>query len=102
MSVICSLVEHIHLKTNTSIYAPRAIHISKSYDILFGYGSDELIKAKAQLGNSIGLKEVVIHNTIIGVLIDFFEKNIDATDEMAVSYLENYYLKYANQMPTFL
>lgn len=102
MGVIYELIENIYLKSNTSIYAPKAISIAKNYDILFGYGSDELIKAKAQLGSAIGLREVIIHNTIIGVLVDYFEINLDATNESAITYLDNYYLKYANQTPSFL
>lgn len=102
MNVIYNLVEHIILKTNNSEFTKKSIEVAKKYDILFAYGSDELIKAKAQLGSVVGIKEVVIHNTIIDVLNTFFENNIDATIENAETYLDNYYIKYSTLEQNFM
>jgi len=96
-NVITSIVEAIYLKTLSPEFAELIIDIAKDYDILFSYGRDDITEAKAHFGSLIGIKEIVIHNTIIDKLEKYFNQNIDATRDSAISFLDNEYSKYQAQ-----
>ena len=93
--VISSLVDQIYKKTLPATYAPIVIKTAKFYDKLYMYGTDEITKARAQFGNALTQKDVVVHNTIIDVIMDYLSENGIKEMTDIVSYLDGYYARYA-------
>ena len=93
-NVITSIVDAIYLKTLSPEFAEQIIDIAKDYDILYSYGRDDITEAKAHFGSLIGIREIVIHNTIIDKLEKYFNQNIDANKESAIMFLDNEYQQY--------
>lgn len=91
--VIMSIIDQIYQKQISQEISETVIDIAKKYDKLYIYGSDEITQARANLGNSIGIREVIIHNTIIDVLKDYFEMNDNAEEPAIIKYLDEYYNK---------
>lgn len=92
-NVIMSLIDQIYLKTLNPEYAELVIDIAHEYDKLYIYGADEITTARANLGNSIGVREVVIHNTIINVLDKYLMQTDERDRDTIIKYLDSYYLQ---------
>lgn len=95
-NIIMDLIDQIYYKTINPEVSEIVIDIAKQYDKLYIYGADELTTARANLGNSIGIKDVIIHNTIITVLEEFLEHNEERDPVKIKAYLDEYY---ANAVP---
>jgi hypothetical protein len=93
-SVLTNIIDTIYDRTINKNFSERIIRIAKKYDILYIYGKDDLMTAKAQLGSLIGIKEVIIHNTIIDVLSSYFTQNKEVEDKDVLAYLDEYYSIY--------
>lgn len=93
--IISSLVDQIYQKTLPTAYAPLIIKTAKFYDKLYMYGTDEITKARAQFGNALTQKDVVVHNTIVDVIMDYLTENGVKEMNDIVAYLDSYYERYA-------
>ena len=93
-SIISSLVEQIYEKVLPPDKSDLIIKVAKYYDKLFMYGSNEVTQARAQFGNSLTEKDIIVHNTLIDVMKDFLNENTDATFEQALAYLDGYYARF--------
>ena len=93
-SILTNIIDTIYDRTINKNFSEKIIRIAKKYDILYVYGKDDLTMAKAQLGSLIGIKEVVIHNTIIDVLSSYLAINDEAEDKDILAYLDEYYIIY--------
>lgn len=68
-SIIIGLIDQIYRKTLPSEYADFIIKVAKKYNKLYIYGLDEVTMAKAQLGNSVTEKDIVVNNTLVGGIL---------------------------------
>lgn len=93
-SIITSFLDQIYQKTLPQDISDLVIKISKKYDKLYIYGSNEIVQAKAQFGNSLTEKDLIVHNTIIDVLTSYLKENGVQEDSTIISYLDTYYVKY--------
>jgi hypothetical protein len=90
-NVIMDLIDQIYMKTLNPEWAEFIVDIAHEYDKLYIYGADEITTARANLGSTIGVREVVIHNTLISVL-DKYLKQTDERDPSKIkAYLDEYY-----------
>lgn len=96
-NVIMDLVDQIYMKTINPEWAELIIDIAHEYDKLYIYGADEITTARANLGATIGVREVTIHNTIITVIEKYLEQTDERDPEKIKVYLDSYY---ANLIPT--
>lgn len=92
--IIMGFIDQIYNKTLPREYSDLIIKVAKDYNKLYIYGSDELTTAKAQLGNSITERDVIINNTIIDVINDYLRENGMKEYDEIVAYLDEYYAKY--------
>jgi len=101
-SLISGLIDQIYQKLLPPDYSDLIIKTAKQYDKLYIYGSNELTTAKAQFGNSITEKTVIIHNTVIDVLSEYLGNPENEAREQAdlIAYLDAYYAKYNPIVPT--
>ena len=99
-SIISSLVEQIYQKVLSPDVSDLIIGIAKYYDKLFIYGSNEITQAKAQFGNTINQKDIIIHNTLIDVLQDYLNENGIQEKDVILQYLNDYYSQYNAVIPT--
>jgi hypothetical protein len=101
-SLISAIIDQIYQKLLPPDYSDLIIKIAKKYDKLYIYGSNELTTAKAQFGNSITEKTVIIHNTIIDVLSDYLGNPLNEAREETdlIAYLDTYYSQYNPVIPT--
>ena len=74
-SIIIGLIDQIYRKTLPSEYADFIIKVAKKYNKLYIYGLDEVTMAKAQLGNSVTEKDIVVNNTLVDVILDYLKVN---------------------------
>lgn len=98
-NVIESIVDSIYLKTLNPEYSDLVVEIAKEYDILYIYGKDEITDAKAHFGSLIGIKEMVIHNTIITNIENILKEKGIIDKQKIINELDKYYAKYNNQEP---
>lgn len=98
--VITSLIDQIYTKTLPPDISEFVIKVAKMYDKLYIYGSDEITKAKAHFGNSLTEKDLIVHNTLIDVIVTELKNNPNYTEENMVKFLDNYYSKYTQTVPT--
>lgn len=97
-SIITSFIDQIYQKTLPQDVSDAVIRAAKYYDKLYIYGSDELTTARAQLGTSVNERDVIIHNTIIDVIMDYY-KDSGVQDVMTTAaYLDTYYQRYATRV----
>lgn len=89
--VIMTLVDQIYQKSLSQDVSDLIIDIAKKYDKLYIYGQDEIVNARAQLGNAIGVREVTIHNTVIDVLKEYLEETAETDHDKIIAYLDEYY-----------
>lgn len=89
--VIMSLIDQIYQKSLSQDVSDLIIDVAKKYDKLYIYGSDEIVNARAQLGNVIGVREVTIHNTVIDVLKEYLETTNETDHDKIIAYLDEYY-----------
>lgn len=99
-SIITSFLDQIYQKTLPQDISDLVIKIAKAYDKLYIYGSNEVVQAKAQFGNSLSEKDIIIHNTIIDVLTTYLKENGLQEDATIISYLDTYYAKYNTVIQT--
>ncbi len=99
-SVITSLIDQIYQKTLPQDISDAVIKSAKYYDKLYIYGSNELTTARAQLGASITERDIIIHNTIIDVIMDYYKDNGVQDVDTTVTYLDGYYARYAPRVVT--
>lgn len=99
-SIISAIIDQIYAKSLPPDYSDLIIDIAKFYDKLYIYGSNEITIARAQLGAAVTERDVIIHNTIIDVLTNFFNKEGLVDKELAIKHLDDYYLRYAPKLPT--
>ena len=92
-SVIASFVVQILQKQISSDISDVVIGITKVYDKLFIYGSDEIVTARAQFGSYITNKDVYIHNTIVDVIVKYIGETGELDAENITKYLDDYYTK---------
>ena len=92
-SVIASFVVQILQKQISSDISDVVIGITKVYDKLFIYGSDEIVTARAQFGSYITNKDVYIHNTIVDVIVKYIGETGELDAENITKYLDDYYAK---------
>jgi hypothetical protein len=92
-SVIASFVVQILQKQISSDISDVVIGITKIYDKLFIYGSDEIVTARAQFGSYITNKDVYIHNTIVDVIVKYIGETGELDAENITKYLDDYYAK---------
>lgn len=92
-SVIASFVVQILQKQISSDISDVVIGITKVYDKLFIYGSDEIVTARAQFGSYITNKDVYIHNTIVDVIVKYIGETGELDTEKITKYLDDYYAK---------
>ena len=92
-SVIASFVVQILQKQISSDISDVVIGITKIYDKLFIYGSDEIVTARAQFGSYITNKDVYIHNTIVDVIVKYIGETGELDAENITKYLDDYYTK---------
>jgi predicted glycosyltransferase len=99
-SIITSFLDQIYQKTLPQDISDLVIKIAKAYDKLYIYGSNEVVQAKAQFGNSLTEKDIIVHNTIIDVLTTYLKENGLQEDATIISYLDTYYAKYNTVIQT--
>ncbi len=94
VSVISNLVDMVYYKTLPKDIAQKIIKTAKFYDKLYIYGSDEITTARAQLGNSLTEKDIIIHNTLIDVIKEYLTENGMKEADEIVKYLDTYYARF--------
>lgn len=90
-NVIMDLIDQIYIKTLNPEWGELVVDIAHEYDKLYIYGADEITTARANLGNSIGVREVVVHNTIISVLEKYLSETDERDKDKIKAYLDSYY-----------
>lgn len=95
--VIIGIIDQIYQKTLPPDIVDVIIQVAKKYDVLYQYGSADLIAAKAQLGNAITERMVNIHNSIIDVLVTYMKENGIKDAAALIKYLDTYYPATATQ-----
>ena len=99
-SLITSLIDQLYQKTLSPEYSDLIIKTAKYYDKLYIYGSNEIATARAQLGNSMTEKDIIIHNTVVDVLNDYLKENGVKEQAEILKYLDDYYSRFNTATPT--
>lgn len=99
-SIIIGLIDQIYRKTLPSEYADFIIKVAKKYNKLYIYGLDEVTMAKAQLGNSVTEKDIVVNNTLVDVILDYLKVNGLESEDNVVKYLDEYYARFTPPQQT--
>ena len=99
-SIITGLIDQIYRKTLPSEYADFIIKVAKKYNKLYIYGLDEVTMAKAQLGNSVTEKDIVVNNTLVDVILDYLKVNGLESEDNVVKYLDEYYARFTPPQQT--
>jgi hypothetical protein len=99
-SLITSLIDQLYQKTLSPEYSDLIIKTAKYYDKLYIYGSNEIATARAQLGNSMTEKDIIIHNTVVDVLNDYIKENGVKEQAEILKYLDDYYSRFNTATPT--
>lgn len=99
-SIITVLIDQIYRKTLPSEYADFIIKVAKKYNKLYIYGLDEVTMAKAQLGNSVTEKDIVVNNTLVDVILDYLKVNGLESEDNVVKYLDEYYARFTPPQQT--
>lgn len=93
-TVITGLIDQIYRKILPSEYSDLIIKVAKKYNKLYIYGVDEMTMAKAQLGNSITEKDIIINNTLIDVILEYLKENGLKSEDEITKYLDSYYSRF--------
>ena len=71
------------------------ISIAKDYDKLYNYSVAEIGIIRAQFGQSITERDIIVHNTIISELVKYLSNHDNSKETSSIySYLDNIYSKY--------